>query len=74
MAKRKVSVAYHPGIDFLEVLFEGNSGYYDETSDDRIMVRYDRDGKVVGFAIEGVKEIRQPLDIEFSDKEPEKAG
>ena len=42
MGKTVVSVSYHPSLDFLEVMFDQKSGYYDGTEDDRVMVRYDK--------------------------------
>ncbi|MCI0437940.1 MAG: DUF2283 domain-containing protein [Chloroflexi bacterium] len=70
---RTVSVSYHPDIDFLEVQFEKKSGYFDETDDARVMVRYDKEGNVIGFAVHNVKSIGNLLDLELKPKASESA-
>ena len=58
MAKRDVSVRYDRDLDFLEVLLENKAGYYDPLDiDDRVMIRYDNDGNVIGFAVNGITKI-----------------
>lgn len=58
MAKRGVSVRYDRDLDFLEVLLENKAGYYDPLDvDDRVMVRYDNDGNIIGFAVNGITKI-----------------
>jgi hypothetical protein len=68
MGTKNIKVSYNGDIDMLEVFFEPKGGYYDFTDDDRIQVRYDQEGNVIGFMIEGVKGIRGWIDAELRDK------
>ena len=57
MEKRNVSVSYLAYADTLFVHFESKAGYYDSISDnDRVQVRHDRNGRAIGFMIEGLKD------------------
>jgi len=49
--------------DFLEVLFEDKVGYFKETDDDRVMVRVDMDGRIIGFNILTVSSMKEPTSI-----------
>ena len=72
MGKRNVSISYLPEVDTLFVHFESKEGYYDSIAhDDRVQLRYDRDGKVIGFMIEGLKEVQGWLDVELVDAKVE---
>lgn len=69
MAKRQISVSYIEDIDTLFVHFEPKAGFYDLISedDDRIWARYDENGKVIGFMIDGLKDLKDWRDFELSD-------
>jgi uncharacterized protein YuzE len=68
MGKRNVSISYLADIDTLYVHFESKAGFYDTIpGDDHVQARYDEDGKVVGFMVEGLKDIEGWLDIELAD-------
>ncbi len=68
MGERNVSISYLADVDTLFIHFESKEGYYDSVSDDdRVQVRYDRDGRAIGFMIEGLKEVQGWLDVELSD-------
>lgn len=75
MAKRQISVSYLEDIDTLFVHFELKAGFYDLISedDDRIWARYDENGKVIGFMIDGLKDIKAWRDFELSDITREEA-
>ena len=48
------------------------AGYYDSISDDdRVQVRYDRDGRAIGFMVEGLKDVQGWLDVELVDAKVE---
>ena len=68
MGKRNVSISYLADVDTLFVHFESKEGYYDSLSDDdRVQVRYDQDGRVIGFMIEGLTDVQGWLDVELAD-------
>ena len=72
MGKRNVSISYLADVDTLFVHFEAKEGYYDSISDDdRVQVRYDRDGRVIGFMVEGLKNVQGWLDVELADAKVE---
>lgn len=75
MAKRQVSVSYLEDIDTLFVHFELKAGFYDLISedDDRIWARYDENGKVIGFMIDGLKDLKDLRGFELSDITREEA-
>ena len=59
MGKRNVSISYLADIDTLYVHFESKAGFYDAIpGDDHVQARYDEDGKVIGFMVEGLKDIQ----------------
>ena len=69
MAKRRMSVSYLEDIDTLFVHFELKAGFYDLISedDDHIWARYDENGKVIGFMIDGLKALKDLRGFELSD-------
>lgn len=64
-----MSVSYLEDIDTLFVNFELKAGFYDLISedDDRIWARYDENGKVIGFMIDGLKDLKDWRDFELAD-------
>ena len=72
MGWENVSISYLADVDTLFIHFESKEGYYDSISDDdRVQVRYDRDGRVIGFMIEGLKGVQGWLDVELTDAKVE---
>jgi uncharacterized protein YuzE len=68
MGKTNVSVSYVADIDTLFVHLESAAGYYDAIlGDDRVQARYDEDGRVIGFMVEGLKEAQGWLSFELTD-------
>ncbi|MYC05585.1 MAG: hypothetical protein F4X57_00115 [Chloroflexi bacterium] len=67
MATRKVSVCYHAGIDMIEVFFEAEGGYYGHPvfDDEYVQPRYNDDGELVGFLIEGARELNEWHDVDL---------
>ena len=53
-----VSVWYDKAGDNLEVLFAHKKGYFRETDSDAIMEKVDESGRVIGFSILKVRELR----------------
>ena len=72
MRQANVSISYLADIDTLYVHFESKAGYYDSISDnDRVQVRYDRNGRAIGFMVEGLKDVQGWLDVELVDAKVE---
>ena len=59
MGTKRVSVCYHSSIDTLFVHFESKAGYYGHPvfDDEYVQPRYDDDGNLIGFLIEGAREL-----------------
>ncbi len=52
----------------LFVHFESKAGYYDALpGGDNVQARYDENGKVIGFMVEGLSDIEGWLDVELAD-------
>ena len=64
-----MSVSYLEDIDTLFVHFELKAGFYDLISedDDHIWARYDENGKVIGFMIDGLKDLKDLRGVELAD-------
>ena len=68
MGKRNVRISYLADADMLFVHFESRAGYYDALpGDDNVQARYDENGKVIGFLVEGLSDIEGWLDVELAD-------
>ena len=64
MAERAMTLWYDREGDFLEVTFKVAAGYFTETADDRVMVKLDSEGSVLGFHILGLSTMQgDPLEI-----------
>ena len=75
MGTRKLSVSYLSDIDTLFVHFESKPGYYgflDE--DERVSGRYDAEGNLIGFMIEGLREFEFWTDFELPEVDEEQAA
>ena len=61
----EVRVWYDREADFLEVLFDEREGYFQETENDAVMEKVDRDGNIVGFSVLNVSGLSQvkPLSV-----------
>ena len=53
-----VTVWYDEAGDYLEVLFAHKRGYFRETDNDAVMEKVDESGRVIGFSILKVRELR----------------
>ena len=64
-----VSVWYDEAGDYLEVLFAHRKGYFRETEKDAVMEKVDESGRLIGFSILKVRELRggTPLAITFGE-------
>ena len=76
MGTRKVSVCYHASIDTLFVSFGSKSGYYGHPvfDDEYVQPRYDGEGNLTGFLIEGARELSKSkewhdVDLPLVDEE-----
>ena len=60
-----VTVWYDEAGDYLEVLFAHKRGYFRETDNDAVMEKVDESGRVIGFSILKVRELKDepPLAI-----------
>ena len=68
MGKTNVSVSYLADTDTLFVHFESEAGFYDAIpGDDRVQARYDENGRVIGFMVEGLKDVQGWLTFELTD-------
>ena len=67
-ANTNVSVSYLADIDTLFVHLESEAGFYDAIlGDDRVQARYDENGRVIGFMVEGLKDVQGWLSFELTD-------
>ena len=74
MGTRKLSVSYLSDIDTLFVHFESKPGFYDLLDDDeRVSARYDVEGNLIGFMIEGLREFEAWADFELPEVDIEQA-
>lgn len=72
MGTRKLSVSYLSSIDTLFVHFEAKPGYYDFLDEDeRVYARYDVEGNLIGFMIEGLREFEEWTDFELPEIDEE---
>lgn len=75
MGTRKLRVSYLADIDTLFVHFETKPGFYDFLDDDeRISARYDAEGNLIGFMIEGLREFEAWTDFELPETDVEQAA
>ena len=63
--KSKVTVWYDGEADFLEVIFERKPGHFRETSNDHVMAKVDKDGRVIGIHIHHARRNRKPLEVQL---------
>ena len=61
----EITVWYDKEGDFLEVMFEKTNGFFKETANDAVMEKVSLDGRVVGFSILKVSQMKdqQPLSV-----------
>lgn len=69
-----INVWYDEAGDYLEVLFACRKGYFRETDNDAVMEKVDESGRVIGFSILKVRELRgePPLAVTLRSRKPEK--
>ncbi len=74
MGTRKLSVSYLSDIDTLFVHFETKPGFYDFLDEDeRVSAKYDNEGKLIGFMIEGLREFEAWTDFELPEMDVDQA-
>ena len=61
-----VSVWYDEAGDYLEVLFAHRKGYFRETEKDAVMEKVDESGRLIGFSILKVRELRGETPLAFT--------
>jgi hypothetical protein len=63
----KLKIWFDAEADFLEVRFSDAPGYFRETPNINLMERVDEQGNILGFAVEGVSQMKpgQPLEAEL---------
>lgn len=63
--EKEISIWYDKEGDYLEVLFEKKRGFFQETEKDFIMKKVDLEGKIIGFSILKVSELKEdkPLSL-----------
>ena len=61
----EIRVWYDKEADYLEVLFEEREGHFQETENDAVMEKVDRNGNLVGFSVLNVSGLSQakPLSV-----------
>lgn len=61
----RVKIWYDKEADYLEVLFDIREGYFQETENDAVMEKVDKDGNIVGFSVLNVSSLSQttPLSV-----------
>ena len=65
MTTRKVFVSYDHEGDMLEVLWALREGYFTPTDDERVLMRLDDHGEVIGFLIHEMSTLKEPRPVEF---------
>jgi len=61
----RVKVWYDKEADYLEVLFDTREGFFQETENDAVMEKVDKEGNLLGFSVLNVSSLSQvkPLSI-----------
>ena len=68
MGTKELRVSYLADIDTLFVHFESRIGFYSPLDeDDRISARYDDEGNLIGFMIEGLREFEAWSDLNLPE-------
>ena len=64
-----ITVWYDKEGDFLEVLFEKTKGFFKETANDAVMEKVSQDGRVIGFSILKISQLKeqQPLSVALQE-------
>ncbi len=65
MKPERVNIWYDPEGDFLEVVWEVRAGEFVESKDGRAEVKVDAEGNILGFQIQALSKVTQPLDVTF---------
>lgn len=74
MGTRKLRVSYLADIDTLFVHFESKIGFYSPLDeDDRISARYDDEGNLIGFMVEGLREFEAWSNLNLPEIDTEQA-
>ena len=65
MGPKRVNIRYDQEGGFLEVVWEVKAGEFVESKDGRAEVKVDAEGNILGFLIQALSKITQPLDVTF---------
>ena len=73
--EKEIKVWYDKEGDYLEVLFAQREGYFKETENDAVMEKIDNNGKVIGFSILKVSDLKEqkPISLILKSVLPKKA-
>ncbi len=55
--QKGIKIYFDREADYLEILFEIREGIFQETGNDSVMKKVDRDGNVIGFSILNVSKL-----------------
>jgi len=68
MAK-EIRIWYDKEADYLEVLFERSEGYFNETENDAVMKKVDKNGNIIGFSILKVSAMKEtPISVALGSR------
>ena len=56
--EKEIKIWYDKEADFLEVIFEKQTGYFKETENDAVMEKVDDKGNILGFSIQKVSKLK----------------
>ncbi|MDP6454539.1 MAG: hypothetical protein QF898_14650, partial [SAR202 cluster bacterium] len=51
-----------------EVQFQRSGGYYHPIGDGQVMLRYDSNDRLIGFAIEGLSDLEDEISVELIER------
>jgi uncharacterized protein YuzE len=57
--EKEIKIWYDKEADYLEVIFEKEAGYFQETDHDAVMEKVSMSGKVLGFSVLNVSEMSE---------------
>ena len=62
----EIKIWYDKDADYLEVILKKKAGYFQETDNDAVMKKVDKEGNVIGFSVLKVSALKKkPLSIDL---------
>lgn len=52
-----IKIYFDKEADFMEILFEIKEGIFEETENDSVMKKIDKEGKIIGFSIHNISKL-----------------